>query len=103
MYLFCDKATGQPFKTWAVVGRGESHKKHRALHWIFHLRKLTAVDNVADDSHQRKDNCPGWNLDNKQFQDPQVASSLAESSICTKLKVFGGDPHSEIWYHLIAS
>ena len=43
VFIFCDKATGQPFKTRAVVGHGESHKTHRALYWIFHLHKLTAV------------------------------------------------------------
>ena len=32
VYLFCIKATGHPFKAWAVVGHAELHRMHHVLH-----------------------------------------------------------------------
>ena len=71
---------GQPFKMWAVVGRGESHRSHSASHWMFQRRKLTSVRRVSEEALKTKDSWPGWRPDNNQFQVPQAVSSLAESS-----------------------
>ena len=46
---------GQPFKTWAVVGRGESHRSHFASHWMFQQRKLTSVGRVSEEALKTKD------------------------------------------------
>ena len=52
VYLFPLGSSPAP-KTWArtVVGQ-KSHITDHALHWIFHLCKLTEFNNLSDDAYQ---------------------------------------------------